>query len=87
MSHFNNKIFKDGKELCVVEIFAEITALMEKPVKIKNHFQFTHERIYGNHCNCKNGGEFELLPLDNPAVKEGGKRYMQCRKCNCWSHL
>ena len=47
------------------------------------------ERISGNgHCRCKNGGEFILSPKYDPAVKEsGGKRYMQCRNCECWSHL
>ena len=46
-------------------------------------------RISGSgHCGCKNGGEFELLPKDDPAVTEsGGKRYMQCRICGGWSHL
>ena len=46
-------------------------------------------RISGRgHCRCKNGGEFILSPKYDPAVIEsGGKRYMQCRKCECWSHL
>ena len=45
------------------------------------------ERIMGEHCECSDGGEFVLSPLDNPSVQEGGKRYMQCRKCGQWSHL
>jgi len=28
-----------------------------------------------------------LLPAEDPAVVEGGKRYMQCRVCGGWSHL
>lgn len=45
-------------------------------------------RISGSgHCDCKNGGDFVLLPKDDPAVVEGRKRYMQCRVCGCWSHL
>ena len=46
------------------------------------------DRISGSgHCDCKEGGEFELLPKDDPAVVEGQKRYMQCRICGGWSHL
>jgi hypothetical protein len=46
------------------------------------------ERISGNgHCDCKNGGEFELLPTKNYPVKEGNKRYMKCRICGGHSHL
>ena len=46
------------------------------------------DRISGSgHCRCKNGGEFILSPKYDPAVIEGGKRYMQCRNCECWSHL
>ena len=44
-------------------------------------------RIQGKLCRCSNGGEFVLLPLDDPGVIEGGKRYMQCRKCGEYSHL
>lgn len=45
-------------------------------------------RIAGEgHCRCRGNGEFVLLPIDDPDVQEGGKRYMQCRKCGCWSHL
>jgi hypothetical protein len=45
-------------------------------------------RISGRQCECRNGGEFELLPKDDPSfASSGGKRYMQCRKCGGWSHL
>jgi hypothetical protein len=44
-------------------------------------------RIQGQMCDCKNGGHFELLPSNHPAVIEGGKLYMVCRKCGCSSHL
>ncbi len=50
-------------------------------------FGFPARITGGGHCNCKNGGEFELLPKDDPSVLEGGKRYMQCRICGGWSHL
>ena len=45
------------------------------------------ERINGDLCNCCGEGEFDLLPLNNEDVMEGQKRYMKCRKCDCWSHL
>jgi len=46
------------------------------------------KRISGTgHCSCTEGGDFELLSKDDPDVIEGGKRYMQCRICNGWSHL
>ena len=46
-------------------------------------------RISGSgHCRCKNGGEFDLLPKDDPdVIASGGKRYMVCRKCGSSSHL
>ena len=45
------------------------------------------ERITGQLCDCAASGEFELLPKDDPAVVEGGKRYMECRICGGRSHL
>lgn len=51
------------------------------------------ERLKGDMCSCgtdSNGislGEFVLLPLFDESVREGGKAYMQCKKCGCWSHL
>lgn len=46
------------------------------------------ERLVGDHCACgTNNGEFTLLPLDSVEVRDGGKRYMICRKCGCYSHL
>lgn len=45
-------------------------------------------RISGeSHCECNGYGEFVLLPIDDPGVQEGGKRYMRCRKCGQVSHL
>jgi len=45
-------------------------------------------RISGSgHCDCINGGEFDLLPKSDPQVIYGDKRYMQCRICKKWSHL
>jgi len=46
------------------------------------------ERVSGRgHCDCEGGGDFELLSADDPAVVEGGKRYMRCRICGGISHL
>lgn len=45
-------------------------------------------RLQGNLCMCGNSnGEFDLLPPDAPECIDGGKRYMVCRKCGCYSHL
>lgn len=45
-------------------------------------------RLSGDgHCDCAGNGEFVLLPETDPDVQAGGKRYMYCRKCGCWSHL
>ena len=65
--------------------------LMPKQLAIEAGFNFQEPdypaRISGRHCDCAAGGEFELLPKDDPAVVEGQKRYMQCRICGGWSHL
>lgn len=51
------------------------------------------ERLKGCHCNCGvtedgySNGEFVLLPKEKEEVKEGGKAYMRCIKCGCYSHL
>jgi hypothetical protein len=52
-----------------------------------NQFNVSSRLSGGGHCDCKEGGEFELLPKDHPDVAESGKRYMQCRTCGGWSHL
>lgn len=50
-------------------------------------------RLAGTLCNCGTDergfskGEFILSPLDSKEVKDGGKAYMRCRNCGCWSHL
>lgn len=51
-------------------------------------FSGDNSRISGpGHCDCGGDGEFELLPMSNPDVREGQKRYMICRKCGAYSHL
>ena len=52
-----------------------------------NLYEYDGSRITGNMCDCRGNGEFVLLPKDDPAVIEGGKRYMECRKCGMFSHL
>lgn len=56
----------------------------------------TSYRLTGYHCDCgcdenaigkPSRGEFELLPLTDSSVREGGKAYMKCRKCGGYSHL
>lgn len=53
-------------------------------------------RLGGYHCACgcdedadgkPSKGEFELLPISDSSVREGGKAYMQCRNCGEFSHL
>jgi hypothetical protein len=93
-----NKVYKNGVRLTDIQIKDEYYALernshIPKTV-IEKHYQettakeFVQWRIGGRgHCDCVNGGEFDLLPLDDEAVQEGGKRYMVCRVCQGWSHL
>ena len=50
-------------------------------------FGSERNRIAGNHCFCNGDGDFRLLPVDSPEVKDGGKRYMICEKYGGWSHL
>jgi hypothetical protein len=45
-------------------------------------------RLKGSMCACgPNKGIFDLLPANDAACIEGGKRYMVCRNCGCYSHL
>lgn len=53
-------------------------------------------RLSGHLCDCgceenlcgkPSKGEFELLPLSDEAVQQGGKAYMVCQKCGGYSHL
>lgn len=51
-------------------------------------YEYDLARVSGEHCNCgADKGEFELLPKTHEAVIEGGKAYMFCRNCGCYSHL
>lgn len=75
------QVFENGKELN-----------MPKCIKAAGFKNMTADemlqRLKGNHCACgENNGEFDLLPKDAPECIDGGKRYMVCRKCGCYSHL
>lgn len=50
---------------------------------------FVEDRIKGELCACLGKGVFELLPLEECLIKNGGggKYYMKCRKCGEVSHL
>ena len=76
-----NKVYKNGCLLSFLDLCEESGFLGITPREME-------ERIKGRHCNCEpNRGVFDLLPKDDPAVIEGGKRYMVCRNCGGWSHL
>ena len=56
----------------------------------------SYYRLGGDLCNCgcdltaigePSLGEFELFAPDSDDVQSGGKAYMICRKCGCYSHL
>lgn len=52
-----------------------------------------NNRLRGDMCACgvdekgNSNGDFVLLPLSDKSIKEGGKAYMRCMKCGCFSHL
>lgn len=78
-----NRIFDEfGKELKTVEDFNKAAGF---PWGDKYPYELS--RITGNACYCNGDGVFDLLPKNDIAVIEGGKRYMFCRKCGCSSHL
>lgn len=80
-----NRIFENGKELKTAEELGDaFYKILSK--KVKRH-PYELERIQGSMCSCSGDGVFDLLLLDDEAVIEGGKRYMQCRKCGRFSHL
>ena len=86
-----NRVFdKNGVELTPAQMANEANAISKnKPFKPWD-FDVRNPtcRISGTgHCACGGDGEFVLLPANDPDVIQGGKRYMQCRKCGGWSHL
>lgn len=81
-----NIIFDEkGKELKTSKELGE-AFYANYPQRCKKH-PYELERIEGDLCYCDGDGVFDLLPLTDEAVIEGGKRYMICRKCGLSSHL
>lgn len=80
-----NMIFEDGKELETAEELGKAYyAIISERVK---RYPYELERITGSMCDCNGEGIFDLLPIFDESVVEGGKRYMICRKCGMYSHL
>lgn len=77
-----NKIFENKKELKTIKQFTEAAG-----TPYSSSYPYEMDRVTGDMCDCNGEGVFDLLPLDDPAVIEGGKRYMECRKCGRYSHL
>lgn len=83
-----NIVVKDGVILSPSKLAEEANAVTKNRPFTSEDFCGKNSRIAGaGHCNCGGDGEFELLPLEEEAVQSGCKRYMQCTKCGCWSHL
>lgn len=85
-----NKVFYKGKQLSPVDMVVAANAITRNKPFVAYDFDYQNPecRIAGmGHCDCAGNGEFDLLPLNHPDVQDGKKRYMQCRKCGCWSHL
>jgi len=85
-----NLVMENGKVLNTAELFVkmcEISPNLMKTIKPVELEDFIESRITGTHCNCGGNGVFALLPLEDEAVQEGGKRYMQCTICGAYSHL
>lgn len=84
-----NNVYLPGSSIPLnpFELASEANAITKRKPFSRFDFFGPDSRIRGNHCNCMGDGEFELLSKEHPDVTEGGKRYMQCRICGCWSHL
>lgn len=85
-----NLIMEKGKVLNTADIFVkmcEIQPSLYKSIRPDELVEFVNSRIVGDMCDCGGEGVFELLPLEDEAVQEGGKRYMVCTVCGVSSHL
>jgi len=71
------------------ELAYEANAIYSNGYEPLSEWDFEGEgsRISGDLCDCAGDGTFLLTPVYSPSNLEGGKRYMQCMKCGCWSHL
>ena len=85
-----NKIYLSGNQepLDPYQIVAEARKMLPKRCRYNLTalgYMGPNSRISGVLCGCEGNGEFELLPVEE--CREGGKRYMRCRKCGEYSHL
>lgn len=53
----------------------------------KKQLPYDETRLQGNMCECNGDGEFIISRTRTPDMDDGGKAYMQCRKCGRTSHL
>ena len=97
------KIYRSGEELSPKEIASHANVVHQIVGGKGSPFtedmytpNDTNYRLSGNHCDCgcdENAvgkpslGEFELFSFRSEEVRHGGKAYMICRKCGCYSHL
>lgn len=79
---------------CTFDFFKAGHFHLHPIIKNMRPSQWAEQTVQGlGHCECvENGeqmGEFVLMPMTSclPPYSEGGKWYMQCRKCGCFSHL
>lgn len=79
-----NRVFENNIELKTAE---ELEAAYYANYPGLKRYPYDLERLEGELCDCKGEGVFDLLPASDMGVIEGGKRYMQCRKCGRFSHL
>ena len=84
-----NRVLKEnGKGYMSPFELADAANMLYKKKPFTFHdFHGQNSRLNGSLCGCEGNGIFRLLPLSDPNVKQGGKRYMQCTKCGGWSHL
>ena len=85
-----NLVMEKGRVLSTADLFVkmcEVDPELFYKIKPENLVEFIESRIAGTHCACEGEGVFELLPLEDEIVQEGGKRYMQCTICGGYSHL
>lgn len=85
-----NYVFERGSNIPLTpkRLAAEANAITSNNLFTALDFKGPNSRIQGaGHCRCHGNGEFVLLPIQDSAVQEGGKRYMKCRRCGCVSHL
>ena len=86
----NQVFYKGGRTPLTPEQLAkEANAIYDRKGPFQpSDYMGEHSRIASTGmCYCEGNGEFELLPLTDPAVQESKKRYMICRKCGAVEHL